>query len=95
MPASVKPWTIASDTFGVLRVWDAEGTMIGGIHEDEWDDETVSEHARLIAAAPDLLAACERAKGFVDSWGKQLGDWDVVDQNTINAINAALKKARG
>lgn len=53
------------------------------------------DNARLIAAAPDLLAACERAKGFVESWEKQLGDWDEVDQNTINAINAAIAKARG
>lgn len=61
LQASVKPpWRIARDTFGCLRIWDAEGTMIAGIHEDEWDDQTVNEHANLIAAAPELLAACER-----------------------------------
>lgn len=33
--------------------------MIAGIHEDEWDDRTVAEHANVIVAAPELLAACE------------------------------------
>lgn len=51
-----------------------------------------AENAKLRADCAVMVMALERAKGFVDSWGKKLGDWDQVDQNTINAINAAITK---
>lgn len=73
----------------IARVWPL------GLDFDEDGTGSRDANARLIAAAPDLLAACIRAKGFVESWGKKLGDWDIVDQNTINAINAAIEKATG
>lgn len=54
------------------------------------DLEMFSEaDARLIAAAPDLLAACEF---FADSWGRA----DVYDgHEAVGRIRAAIARARG
>ena len=58
---------------------------------DEDDDMTVEEvqaNARLIAAAPDLLEACEELLIY-------LGDWDDAENETCVAARRAIAKARG
>lgn len=80
---SVKPWTVARDTFGCLSIWDAEGIMIAVIHEDEWDEHIVSEHARLIAAAPDLLAACQ---GLDDAFDEGIIEMPEKDHERVCAL---------
>lgn len=87
---SRKPWKIARDTFGCLRVWDADGTMIGGIHEDEWNDQEIIEHANLFASAPDLLAALEGMVKLLDTYR---GNW--TESPPRHAATAAIAKARG
>ena len=70
------------------------------------DDETVSEqdlaaNARLIAAAPDLLAALEAAiediEGHIDAAldGGASRDWLEGANNRLNAALAAIAKAKG
>ena len=49
-------------------------------------------NARLIAAAPDLLAACYTALHFtanIDPW------WEPSHQQTVATLRAAIAKARG
>lgn len=65
----------------------------------ECDDETVSEHdvmanARLIAAAPDLLAALETAyKHFLQHMER---DWfDDDDQDVMQQMFDAITKTKG
>lgn len=58
----------------------------------ECDDDTVSEHdvmanARLIAAAPDLLAALE--------WAVEAADADQYEQCWYASARAAINKAKG
>ena len=62
-----------------------------------------SGNARLIAAAPDLLAACGRAEAELSRiWGDQqshseetLTDMCLVDANAIEQCRAAIAKAEG
>lgn len=96
------PWTIAdgysnsgeADAIGVVSKWPSEWVIA-----DVWKDSEnlvveAEANARLIAAAPDLLAALEEAKdvlasvdamSFVSESGRQIGE----------VILDALIKARG
>ena len=49
--------------------------------------ETALANARLIAAAPDLLAACKAAKGVLDQWGPER--WG----HTLELLHAKLSAA--
>lgn len=55
------------------------------------DDQPVEANARLIAAAPDLLAACEAALQALLTMPSSYGQ----DQIEVPALEAALAKARG
>jgi hypothetical protein len=65
--------------------------MIAGIHEDEWDDRTIAEHARLIAAAPELLWACKAA---LNHWN-YTGGRDVNREATYSALRGVIGKVEG
>ena len=57
-----------------------------------WSDGDEEADARLIAAAPDLLAACYTALHFaanIDPW------WEPSHQQTVATLRAAIAKARG
>lgn len=50
--------------------------------------------ARLIAAAPDLLEACEAAENFMRTFGVADGDYAAFRPD-FDRLIAAIKKARG
>ena len=50
--------------------------------------DNAAADARLIAAAPDLLAACEELLVY-------LGDWDDMENDTCAAARKAIAKAKG
>jgi hypothetical protein len=54
-----------------------------------------AENQRLVAAAPDLLAACEAALVNFDETVDSRRKWTARDQRTYDALLAALAKARG
>ena len=51
------------------------------------------EDAVLIAAAPDLLAACEAAMAQLNSWPP--AEWGYREMMIAEALEPAIKKARG
>jgi hypothetical protein len=51
--------------------------------------------AQQFAASEELLEACRRGLGVVESLGRELGDWDAVDQQAIEAMRAAIARATG
>ena len=57
----------------------------------ECTDEQATANARLIAAAPDLLAALRAL--IDDSWSNISGQLCVPSKATVNAARAALAKA--
>jgi hypothetical protein len=52
------------------------------------DGEDYESNARLVAAAPDLMAACEELLIY-------LGDWDDPENDTCVRAREALAKAKG
>ena len=58
------------------------------------DEQTVMANARLIAAAPDLLAALRRAEDLLTDLRADDLD-DAEDVETMAAIRAAIAKAKG
>lgn len=57
------------------------------------DSREENDNARLIAAAPDLLAACDKAESELERMEAATGK--PVAEDVILAIRAALAKARG
>jgi len=54
-------------------------------------DDEARGHAALIAAAPDLLAACEGIMGLLDADLDAVAAW----QKEADAVRAAIAKAKG
>ena len=87
-----KGWSVADDAH----------TLIATVSDDDehlHDNEQDEANARLIAAAPDMLEALESFNHLVpELWGDMVVDGQmtlIVDEDTIDAIKAAIKKARG
>jgi hypothetical protein len=81
------PWLYCDDVpgaeMGYRAIVDIEGTTICN------PSPMGAGNARLIAAAPDLLAALEWALGQLDD------DLDLDHQDALRAARAALARARG
>lgn len=57
---------------------------------------SVEDTARLLAAAPDLLAALKRAREALKAFEDISGTWDLYQHSPeMKAINAAIAKAEG
>ena len=83
---TVGPWSI-DPAFSANGLINSETGAVAQIIElDNPDDETAA-NARLIAAAPDLLAACEAAAAMPD--GCPVSEWNSVR----DMLRAAIAKA--
>lgn len=63
-----------------------EKFIVAKVYSDGERDYDSTAH--LVAAAPDLLAACEELLIY-------LGDWDDMDNDTCAAARKAIAKAKG
>lgn len=87
------PWTVADKSYG----WDHFAAIITStgivanchIAALSRDYAQTAADARLIAAAPDLLEACETAALIMESLPHS------VDQEDVKQLRTALAKARG
>lgn len=68
----------------------ADGQMVALLYDENWDPrgETDAANARLIAAAPDLLAACEEFVRKVDCG-------EAFSTRSYQQMKAAIAKAKG
>jgi len=60
--------------------------------------EMLPDHpnARLIAAAPDLLAACEAAEGVLTEPGvMDVDEWKAWQKRTVVNLRATIARAKG
>ena len=93
----------AQHTPGPWRIGDAGHTIFGAPNGTP-SPKTIANlpfkngghDARLIAAAPDLLAAAKEAEGHLADWVQQVGGiiGDEAD-DALTAIRAAIAKAEG
>lgn len=80
------PWR-AIRTGGALEVaGPVEGVLICRLY-DSLDDESDRADAHLIAAAPDLLAACEQVADALE--------YDFAGSISVEHLRALIAKARG
>jgi hypothetical protein len=63
-----------------------EKFLVAKVYSDGEGDYDSTAH--LLAAAPDLLAACEELLIY-------LGDWDDMENDTCAAVRKAIAKAKG
>lgn len=83
------PWVMAPQGDAVYAAKGGDIVCLSPAHEG-WEDSARRwpANAHLIAAAPDMLEALTLVADYL------MGD-DDVPENIADAINAALKKARG
>ncbi len=85
------PWHLHVTDYGSLSILAADGGYVSDIGYG-FGEVGAEEHAELVvdhtlmAAAPDLLAACEAARETCDAEG---------DHQTRDLCDAAIAKARG
>ena len=103
------PWAVGSQVMGDgFNLWsDSTGGVVAWVEprhnfEDEETGEMIvnppdmTQHpdARLIAAAPDLLAALEMAVATIERIAPKHGPFSSVD-GTLSVARAAISKADG
>ena len=92
------PWTIAgeaaNDMAGSAIIHDANGFPVASTRS--WIKEQHDANARLVAAAPELLAACKLQVANIEQW-LETGVPASADesQQIYNALKAAIAKAEG
>jgi hypothetical protein len=102
------PWEIAdtspngtsvkSTSIGIGILWCGANSMYSTKESRGYtiSGEEAKANAHLASAAPDMYAALEAAKAHIrDEIGMFGARMDYKDTDTINVIDAALKKARG
>jgi hypothetical protein len=83
------PWSTGCDEDGHM-VYAADDSAVADALRDDGDAEAEVSNARLIAAAPDLLAACQVALAAYRLAGK-----DVPENSTAATLRSAIAKAEG
>ena len=96
------PWSASSDdklnperAYGITVPWndgDERGTVVIAEITHADSAERAKADARLIAAAPDLLAACRAALACPEMNWQEMDD---VSRAAVNAARAAIAKAEG
>lgn len=81
-----------TQTTHTLRLIDEYLTQGGNAHGI--DADTLDREARLVAAAPDLLAALENMTAHYRFWMSEV-QGQRIDRDAISIAQAAMNKARG
>jgi hypothetical protein len=85
-------WTVEKDSDG--NEYEDYGVWVSGIHPVLTNAEFTGEfpeqlkNARLMAAAPDLLAACEAVLSYIASH-------QIYDKDARGVLEQAIAKAKG
>lgn len=100
------PWSYRQCRNKTRGIWidcdasDERGKMLGGTLAEAYEhgcgDGDQEANARLIAASPDLLAACKEITRVLNAigWANVASDWPVVT-DACELARAAIAKAEG
>lgn len=85
------PWGYWADGYGDYHIGPLAGGMVAGVFSRNGDD------ARLITAAPDMLAALEATLAGLEAWVEIADDDDKRDSDNeaIAMARVAIAKAKG
>jgi hypothetical protein len=93
MPHTPGPWK--AERHGACGAFIIDGEHwqdVGIASVNRYDRHDVEANARLIAAAPELLAECERLVKIIKSFpGEPIGGWYWM--NTLSRLEAVIAKA--
>ena len=97
---AIGPWSHRPSGGGGYRVWDEAGiACIADVHPGVLPDPTGEAHARLIAAAPKMLAACEETttkyNELVEEMDPDYAAFFTALGPEIAIIKAAIAEATG
>lgn len=92
------PWTVETDPYHRPSVW-SDGKR-GSTHEVATvatclTAEEEQANARLLAAAPELLAACQAALDWIDRFGEHAPIMFGGEADVAQALEAAIAAATG
>ena len=91
MKHTPEPWTVDDlRPDGNLEIVGGDDVLVAEV-DPNGSEKEVSANAALIAAAPDLLAACEGIMGLLDADLDAVAAW----QKEADAVRAAIAKAKG
>jgi hypothetical protein len=98
VPPEQLTWTHSTSELGLTEI-DAEGVTVAfvsvGSNKRMWTDEEKEALGRLIAAVPDLLAACKLAEELLETVKEPINGYCALEWETAVAVRAALTRARG
>jgi hypothetical protein len=88
------PWTVKFTEAGGMHIEGPEGECLamGGMEDEPIETDTANAH--LIAAAPELLAACEL---IISRWTPETGRKleILLGTHAVNIVANAIAKAKG
>jgi hypothetical protein len=88
------PWRVKFDEIGFVDIYRAHDDTAGSLNNYAVAESVQSDSdARLIAASPDLLAACESALALLTNPTAEPGDADAVTAMLLTAIAKAKGEA--
>ena len=85
------PWNVESDTNEQGPMITSGKRYIAVVYNDT---DRVNANSRIIAAAPDLLAACSIAFAASCTRSESYRKWTVEDQRVHEILKAAIAKAK-
>ena len=98
-PLSGDAWFVIADKDGRGPIMDVGGKdKSGQIAEAKYlitDPQEIESNARLIAAAPEMLEACEAAFNWLNVYGEHSSFQFGSEQKLHDILHAAIAKAKG
>jgi hypothetical protein len=85
------PWEWSEDARELPEIFAPSGDALAEVYKAPGSDGARA-NARLIAAAPDLLEACEGMLAILEGSSKRSGGWEGA---FADSVRAAIAKARG
>lgn len=91
------PWRIVGVDGAIYADNGIDVGLVHGVNReaDESEDHEMHANACLIAAAPELLEACEQAEYWLQCEAESAAPGEIVPTDILRVLRAAIAKAEG